>query len=139
MDINDRSRDLIVNEINFAIKQMEKVDGPLKQLYYFSAIPAMIQRVMNIDYAPELVFAHQVLQSTHQFYVNRLNAFQMGGDSSVVIAEEQISKLIALSKDLGKQIKANKEIKDTLQSFVVLAYSTTGNGYYLFQKGLLKI
>ena len=139
MEIKDSSREILVNEISFVTKRMEKIDDPLKQIYYFSAIHGMIHRIMNIDYDPELVFAHHVLQSTHQLFLNRLHAFQKAGDNSIIIAEEQFKKLIDLSRDLGKQIKANKEIKDTLQSFVVLAYSTTGNGYYLFQKGLLKI
>lgn len=139
MDIKDSSRDLIVNEINYVTKKMEKDDDPVKQLYYFSGIYVMINRVMNIDYAPELVFAHQIMQSTHQHFINRLHAFQKGGDHSIILAEEQFTKLIDLSKELSKRIKENNEINDTLQKFIVLAYSTTGNGYYLLQKGLLKV
>ena len=139
MDIKNSSRDLIVNEINYVAEKMEKDGDPVKQLYYFSGIYVMINRIMNIDYAPELVFAHQVLQSTHQHFISRLHAFQKGGDHSIIIAEEQFTKLIDLSKELSKRIKGNKEIYDTLQKFSVLLYSTTGNGYYLLQKGLLKI
>lgn len=139
MDIKDSSKKLIVNEINYVTQQMEQVDDPVKQLYYFSAIYAMILRIMNIDYTQELVFTHFVLQSTHQAFNTRLNAFHKVGDHSIVINEEQFIKLIGLSKELARQIKSNKDINNTLRKFIVLAYSTTGNGYYLLQKGLLKI
>ena len=137
--LKDSSRDLIVNEINYVIKKMDQSKEPSQKLYYFSGVPGIIQRIFNIDYEPHLVFVHLILHSTHEAFVNRLQALQKGADDIIPLVEEQFTKLTETTKELGGQIKKNKDINNTLQKYAILAYSTTGNGYYLLQKGLLKI
>jgi len=57
----------------------------------------------------------------------------------IPLLEIQIEELISLVEELGEEIRNNKDLSDTLKKFALLAYSTTGNGYYLLQKGLLTI
>lgn len=71
--------------------------------------------------------------------MNRLKAIQHGGDNTVSLSDNQFEKLTSLTKELAKKIKKNEDVTDTLKKFTILTHSTTGNGYYLTQKGLLKI
>ena len=104
----------------------------------FSAIHGTIQRVFNLEYDSDLVFIHNILQQTHFAFIQRLQAMK-NGDVAVPLIEEQMGGLIAAIKELSEKIRGNDKLNGTLKKFVILTYSTNGNGYYLLQKGLLKI
>lgn len=139
MDISDEFRSLIVSEIDFVLKKMDKSENPSEKLYYFSSIPGVIQRTFNIEYNPDLVFTHFILRSTYQAFLTRLTAIQQGGDTTIPLQKKQFVKLSSITKELARKIDENKDIDNTLKKYVILFYSTTGNGYYLQQKGLLRI
>jgi len=139
MRISDNYKNLILSEIDFAVKKMDKSSQPLEKLFYFSAIHGIFQRIYNIEFDPALVFAHFVLHTTHEAFNSRLQAILKGGNDVIPLSEKQINKLSDIAKELGGKIKNNEEVNVTLQKFVVLQYSTSGNGYYLMQKGMLKI
>jgi len=131
--------DLLVKEFKYATKNMENAQGPSEILYYFSAVYAVIQRIFNIEYDSSLVYAHFILNETYKAFTARLQATQEGKDTVVSLTGEHFEKLIAATKELAKKIQTNKEIDETLKRFVLLLYSTPGNGYYLLKKGILKI
>ncbi len=139
MSISDSFRDMIVSEINYSIEQMEKTDDFADKLYYFSGIQALLQRIFNIEYDSDLVFAFFVFKSTHEAFMSRYNAIKKGGERVVLLFQDQFDELIEGSKEFANKIKDKKNFSNTLKKFIVLLYSTTGNGYYLLQKGLLKI
>jgi hypothetical protein len=134
MRLSDNYKNLILSEIDFAVKKMNKSSEPLEKLFYFSAIHGIFQRIYNIEYDPTLVFIYFILHTTHEAFNNRLQA-----KAGIPLSEKQINKLSDIAKELGGKIKNNEEVSVTLQKFVVLQYSTSGNGYYLMQKGMLKI
>jgi hypothetical protein len=139
MALSDANRKMIVNEIKFAVKKISEAEERSQKLYYFSAIFGIFHRVYNIEYDPELVFIHFILRSTHDAFQNRLQAIEVGKDKTVILSDEQFSKLSSLSEQLAKKFEKKQEIDSVLKKFTILLYSTTGNGYYLMQKGTLKI
>lgn len=139
MDISDQFRSLIVSEINFAIKKMNSSGVAGEKLYYFSGIPGVIQRTFNIEYDPDLVYAHIILRSTHEVFSSRVAAIQQGGDTIIPLGKKHFDKLSSITKELSVRIEKNQDIDNTLKKYVILSYSLTGNGYYLQEKGLLKI
>ncbi len=64
MKIKDSYKKIIIDEINFAIKKMSSVERASEKLYYFSAIFGAFHRIYNLDYNPDLVFAHFILRAT---------------------------------------------------------------------------
>jgi len=138
MDISDNNRKHIADEIEIAVNMMKESRDASEKLYYFSAIYGILQRIYNIEYDEDLVFAHLVIQLTHQGFMQRLAAIKQG-DSTVMISEEQFDKLTDLSDELGDKIRDNEDFVATLKKIVILLYSTQGNGYYLMKKGVLKI
>jgi len=139
MAISDKYRKTIVKEIEFAVGKMEETQNPEKKLYYFSGVYAITQRIFNLEYDSNLVFVHFILQQTHRNFIERLQTIQKGKEETVPLHEEQFARLTALTKELGDNISAKKDINSILKRLSELALTTTGNGYYLMQKGLLKI
>ncbi len=128
---------MILNEIEFVVSKMEENPDITKGLYYFSGIHSIINRIYNQHFNEDLVFLHFVLQSTHTAFNNRLSAIKKGGDNTVPLLEGQISALSGYLKELAKVIEEDKSFTNILKKFTILLYSTTGNGYYLLQKGML--
>jgi DNA-binding GntR family transcriptional regulator len=61
------------------------------------------------------------------------------GDINIEVSERQIEQLESLLDDIICVLEQKKEIDDVLKAFIKLAYSISGNGYYLMEKGSLKI
>jgi len=139
MEIKDSYKKIILDEINFAVKKMNSAKNASEKLYYFSAIFGVFHRIYNLDYNPDLVYAHFILRATHDAFLNRLKAIEQVRDRTVSLSNKQFDKLSILSKELVSNINKNKDIDETLKKFVILLYSTTGNGYYLMQRGCYKL
>ncbi len=138
MKLSKALKDVIVNEIKFVFNKMKESAEIEKKIFYFSAIPAELLRVLNLEYDPDILYIHHIVNDTHIAFQQRIAAIKRG-DTVVTITDEQIGSLEHLSNELGNRFEQNKEMDDILRKFVMLSYSTSGNGYYLMQKGLLKI
>jgi len=139
MNISEDFRKMLVDEINFAAKKMTETQNASEKLYYFSAVFGVIHRFFNIEYDSDLVFVHFIIRATHDSFLNRLKAIQQGGDSTVSLSDDHFEKLTLLTKELAQKMNKEEDVSVTLKNFAILTFSTTGNGYYLMQKGLLKI
>jgi len=135
MKIKKENRKSIVDEIRFSIEKMKEAEDPKAKLYYFSAVYAVIHRIFNIDYDDDLVFIHFVLLSTY----NNINARLQNPDPIIKMPEDFFDKLIADTEELLGVIEMEGNPYEVLRNFILLAYITGGNGYYLYKKGLLKI
>lgn len=133
-----KMKDIITNEIKYAVKKMEEVSSIEEKLYYFSAVQGIFHRVFNIEFNQELLFAHFIFNEAFKAFQQKLAAMKMG-DLVFVINEEQISRLSELTKEFLIQFEAGKSTDDVLKKMVTLLYSVNGNGNYLMGKGLLKI
>ena len=120
---------------------MATAKTPGDRLYYFSAAFGQINRVMNFHCDPALVFAHQVIQQLHQSLFGRLTNALQSGDETAGMPEEMFLKLDSIAADLHSAIakQSNEDLWKVLQSASNLGYATTGNGYYLYLQGKLKL
>jgi hypothetical protein len=139
MKISSEMQTKITEEIDYVVKRMKESPSPQEKLYFFSAIFGVIQRIFNLEFDPELVYLHFVLRHTYQSFQDRVNAITKAGDSTIPLTDIQFEKLTSFTEDLNKKIKEKKSLDGLLKDFVLLSYTTTGNGYYLFQKGLLRL
>ncbi|MBW6486294.1 MAG: hypothetical protein K0B01_09120 [Syntrophobacterales bacterium] len=133
-----KMKDIVVNEIKYAVKKMEEVSSIEEKLYYFSAVQGILHRVFNIEFSQEFLFAHFIFNEALKAFQQKLAAMKMG-DLVFVINEEQISRLSELTREFLIQFEAGKSTDDVLKRMVTLLYSVNGNGNYLMGKGLLKI
>jgi hypothetical protein len=139
MHIKDNFRKLIVDEIKYVVEKMDSTSSGEEKLYYFSAISGILQRIYNLEFDSDLLYAHFILQETHSALLGRLKAIEKGAESIITVHEYHFERLTSILEDLGEKIAENKALDNTLKKLVLLIYTTTGNGYYLQQKGLLKI
>lgn len=139
MNISDQFRSIITSEIDFALKKMNSTTKVDEKLYYFSGVFSVIQRVFNIDYDPDLVYAHQVLRSSYDLFMGRVTAIQRKAELTIPLESKHFDKLSSITKELATKMKKKQDIDSTLKKYVILSYSLTGNGYYLQEKGVLKI
>ena len=139
MRISENYKKLISDEIDYVAVKMQESVSAEEKLYYFSGLHGIIYRVFNIEYDTDLVFLHFILHQVYTAFQQRLTAITKGGDSIIPITENHFDKLVKITKDLVKRIKKDEDISSILKELVVLAYTTTGNGYYLVQKGLIRI
>jgi len=139
MNISKGMQSKFVNEIRFVAEHMETASTAQEKAYFYSAMPGMAQRIVNFEYDPELIFVHQVGQMVY----NTINAWLPSVASKQVmvgsLAETIFPGLILALGEMATSIEQGQNTHYALQKMVNLAYSTTGNGRYLYLKGLLKI
>ncbi len=139
MNISDDDKKIILDEIKYVIQKMIKAQSAEEKLYFFSGIYAVTQRTFNISCDSNLIYLHFVLRNVYQSIHARLQAITKGGESLIPLSEEFFKRLIQITKELARKIEKEESLNETLKKYVILSYTTTGNGYYLVQKGSLKI
>jgi hypothetical protein len=131
MKIAKNLREYLVAECRTAAKLMDDHGAPTDKVFYFSAVFAGFQRVVNIDYEDELVLALTVTQSAHALLQARVDAELMGREQSIQMAPNFYGHLANSVRKLADQMEQNKSMVVPLTELCVLSYTTTGNGYYL--------
>ncbi len=139
MNMSPGMKKMFTDEIRFILKNMRNTNVPKQKWYFFSATHAMALRILNIEYDPELLLIFQVLQTTYNTINGRLAALSTGQEVGVGMPDGLISKIEGELENLLNSIDAGEKTYPILQRIANIAYSTTGNGYYLYLKGMLKI
>jgi hypothetical protein len=138
MNLSVSNRKIIIKELHFIHELMDRYEAPEDKMYYFSAVYGIANRIMNLEFDEELSFLHYVTHAAHNTINNAL-AIASQRHSSPTIPPQVFQKLQDAIKELGTYIEERKQIYPVLEKISNLAYSTTGNGYYLYLKGSLKI
>lgn len=141
MKISKHYKEIIVEELkNVAIKMSEANDFAEK-MYFFSAAYSMVHRIFNLEFNPTLVLIHTILNNAYSRISARIESVIRGQDRAVKIPKELFNSLQETIMDIADNISKDdeNELFKNLRKIANLSYSTTGNGYYLFQKGILKI
>ena len=137
MNISPELKAHVLAEFDQALNILRSGVSLEEKLYYYSAIFGAIYRVMNIQPSNELIFLHHVLNTVHAAFQARLQAIKRDAERPVVIEEPMVEKLVQLMEKLRESIALGTDSTDICKNLTVLAYVTTGNGYYLFKKGEL--
>jgi len=135
MRLSARNKKTLLEEIKFALEKMRSEKEPNSILYYFSAVYGVMYRIFNIEYDSDLVFAHFVISSTY----NQINSRIQVPDKVIQLPPNLFDKLIETTEELLDAINSDKNLYEVLRKYTLLGYVIVGNGYYLYQKGLLKI
>jgi hypothetical protein len=141
MNIPEQYHKMIIDElkdVEMLISNAHTIDD---KLYYFTASFGIIYRVLNFHCDSLLIFAHQVLQLTHQTISQRLTLPGIPGNITNSMPNEFFNSLIDNLKDLRLSFEKNDDnkIRESLEKMSVLSYAATGNGFYLFLRKKLVI
>ena len=139
-------RQNLAEQFTFAVERMVQAtttrDAP-NQLYYFSAFYSELNRTFNRHWDPELALLHLVLHDTHNKIITRVS--QQGAGVSpqigvpVALLEELTRQAVKLTAFFHEDEVNVLELHAIETRISELAYVCTGNGFYLFQRGLIKI
>ncbi|OGQ01034.1 MAG: hypothetical protein A2026_06765 [Deltaproteobacteria bacterium RBG_19FT_COMBO_46_12] len=136
--VSEKYKNTIVKELEFVIKKIDETSTIEAKLYYFSAVQGILHRILNLEYTEELLLAFYVTNETLKMFQQRHTGFK-AGDIAIRLTEEQLLRLSEVTKEFLETIRNDGNVVEVLRKYVVLLYSTTGNGYYLMEKGALKI
>jgi len=140
LNISEPHKTILADEIAFAREKMDVESDTRKKVYYYSAVPAMIQRIFNIDstFDQQLIFMFMVLTASH----NQMKAVMdriVAGDRMITPPENFFDKISIYLQELEDKIRNNEDTYIILEKIAVSAYLLDGNGYYLHQKGWMEL
>jgi hypothetical protein len=141
MKITQEYKNLIVKEFEDVSRLLKDAKGPNDFLYLFSAAYGILNRIMNIECDPTIVFMHQVLQALHQALQARLQAAGSNPMEPYPFPIEFLPKMTEVLENLRLAIikESESEIYHELLRASNLSYASTGNGYYLYIRKKLQI
>ena len=139
MEIPRNLREKLVREIRFVVEKIRTEPDLRTKIYYFSGVYAEMLRILNINFDPQLLFAHNLMNNSYQTMRVRADTVVLGRDTTIDFPDGFFDRLCSLLEELANNIANNQNLYQTLQNISCLSYITTGNGYYLFQKGILRV
>jgi len=129
----------LASEFRFAAEKMADTHDLAAKLYFFSAFYGELNRALNQLWSPELGLAHLVLSKVHEQITGRVNmptpgtGIPAGFPAALDGVANELAELFG-----GKQID-DARLYQLLARTAELGYVSTGNGYYLYLKGHIKI
>lgn len=139
MKISKTMTGRFIEELRYVAKQMQATENLEEKLYYFSAVFGAAQRIVNFEFDPEMLFIHQVTQLAYNQMQQRLVLVKSGQQTSIEMPDNLFAVLREMVYEMASRVENGETTYPILEKMMTLSYSTTGNGYYLFQKGHLKI
>jgi len=139
MNISPDMQKSFTDEIRFVIERMKGTSDTTEKLYFFSAVYSQAQRIFNFEYDPELLFINQVTQLVYNMLNARVSMIKMGQDVSISIPDGLFDSLEGALGELADSVDKGIESYSALQKMVNLAYTTTGNGHYMYLRGAIKV
>lgn len=138
MKISADNKKVLLSEFDFAILKMEESTDPEEMMYYFSALPNTANRVLNIEFSDDLLFVYFILDRCYKDILDRIRLLK-SGHGIIQFNEKFGVKLIEYIKELRAAFGNSNKRNAILKKIVTLSYSSTGNGFYLTQKGMIDI
>lgn len=138
MNINTEHRRILVEEFRYVIKRMSEAKFAEQKPYQFSAAFGAVSRIFSVQCDPQLILMHLVLNTAYANVSARIQAIK-GGDPVVELPEEYFDALTNCVEALASQIEKREDTYKTLEKIASLTFVSTGGGFYLYQKGILKI
>ncbi len=133
MELQQDSKKIIIAEFDYVINKLSENIPFDEKLFYFSALHGVVNRVMNNDATQDLIYLHHILYFVFSNFNARIQAMK-SDDLIVKIDDNIISKLTQYTIELSENISSDKPLDDIYRKLIVLAYITTGNGYYLYKR-----
>jgi hypothetical protein len=139
MKLSFDSQKVIVDEFQYVANRLRKESEIANRIYVYSAAHAAVNRILNIEFDPRLMLMHTILQTTHAQINNTLVTIATGAEKVITIPEGLFNYLAQNLQDLADALLKDGDMITPLERIAIAGYVTTGNGYYLYQKGILKL
>ncbi len=138
MNIPDPLRKELVRELRHVSKKIVEEEMPQRKVFFYSAAYGIARRILNLSYDPQINLVECILEITFNTINARVQSI-IQGDVTIPLVDGFFSLLATHVMELASRIEKNEDVYKTLESITALAHLTTGNGYYLYTKGVIKI
>jgi hypothetical protein len=141
MKISNELKEYLVKEIRFVKEKMIAEKNPLKKNYFYSAVYGALDRSFKMEYDSLLVFSHFAFVMSYNTIQGTLAEItQSGGLSVLPLDDKDFEFIIKQLENYAKAIETNadEEIYHILEKVIEHAYSLSGPGHYLIEKGVIK-
>jgi hypothetical protein len=139
MEIDEPFKNMLVEEFRLVASKIRDESDIRRKNFFFSAAYGVVQRIINIDFDPELVVIHNVLNSTFTMLNNLQTSIDSGTEKVIQIPLLLFDDLADLLDELAGAIQESQNTYEIIQKIAVLSYMLTGNGYYLYKKGIIEV
>jgi len=139
MKLSKTMKGLFVKEVRDVANQIKGTENVEEKLFYFSAVFGAAQRIINIEFDDEMLFIHQITQLAYSQIQQRIVLVKSGQQPTIGLPDNIFDALREMVDELATFVEKGEKTYPILEKMMTLSYSTTGNGYYLFKKGDLKL
>jgi len=138
MNLSVDMQKIFTDEVRTATKHMKEVETPAEKLFFLSAVYGAAFRIMNIQFDSELAFIHHVVNAAYMMMNTNLASIRQGRGVNT-FPQNVFERLEDSLEQLVEKIEQGERTYPVLETIFNLAYSTTGNGYYLYLKGMITV
>lgn len=140
MKIKKEYKEKISREFRAISNYIKKSDLPQRKTYFLSGTYGILNRILNIEYDQELLFIYFILHRCHEGISSVTRAY-IRGEITIPMPDLNIllDKIADEIKNLADSIEKNEDYIKPLRRITELVYTTTGNGAYLYSKGMIKV
>jgi hypothetical protein len=128
----------LVQELRRIAKMMKEEKNIEKKIYYFSAGYGITNRHYRYSFSGEVLLADLVLNTAYQTINERLKMIK-AGNTTVEINDHVFDKLQEGLLKLADALESKKPVQESLEYILTVAFSISGPGNYLKEKGMFEI
>ena len=141
MKLKKEYKDLIVNEFKEILELCQNTGRLEDKLYFFSGAYGVLNRVMNFNCDPTLIFIYNVLVESHRTLSGRMKAQNFTGTIYNSLPDEFVDAVFTNFESLISAIEEEDEnaIRKILEKLSTISFATTGNGFFLYLREKLII
>jgi hypothetical protein len=127
----------LIEELKFISNKFEKEPTLKGKSFYLSGVHPLLNRIINLEFNNELLLLNFVFQGLHGIFDNLINKIEQGVEKIITIPEEFFPELSKLLNDIANAIEKKKDLYPYVQRASLFAHILTGNGFYLYQRGVM--
>ncbi len=130
-------KELII-ELTEIVNLMRNENNLEKKLYYYSAAFGITQRTFKYIYSKDILLMDTIFSSSFNLLIERLTHIK---NHDLLVPGDVLNKAVLYITDqldeIVKKLGSGKNTIENLENILTAAYSTTGNGNYLLERGIL--
>jgi len=143
MRLPEPIREGLAREFRFAADRMAATTDLSSKLYFFSALFGEANRAMNRHWDAELALMHLVCSAAHGEMTGRLSQPGPLGSDLSGVPNELPDALTTVTNEIAVLFEQPEQdsvkLHGLLSRLAEIAYTATGNGYYLYLKGAVSL
>jgi hypothetical protein len=143
MKLQKELRQRLAKEYRFAATRMQQEKQPARRLFYFSVFFSEAQRTLNLEWDRDLALVQLIAQHVHA-QMTALTQTPLLLASLPIDQARLLEQLSKTASDMAAYFEKREdgdnkeELFQVLGSLAEVGYVASGNGSYLYEKGVIK-